>query len=244
MCSDTSQDSWSDAQKHNWNKWLYSSTSNKACEKFAMKYGAYLGRNLLPTKTEEYVTNGELRARCYGTNHEVGSPNYGQFEELTNQVRQEVVTPESCCTRTPNGPYKDANVPLYIATVGGDFSTSVKNALAAHNRTEYGVSDMFVVLSDIWMQLTIPDGGSNGELVWGSSSPDDPEFDPNAFYIPSLTLAHVDHIIPRIDTHGCPCGKNSKANALIISDKTNMQMSNRCSHPMRQALLQAFTLAP
>lgn len=240
VCSDTSQSTWSDAQKHNWNKWKYASTSNKACTKFAMKYGWYLGRDLLPTKTEEYVTNGELRARCYGTNHEVGSPNYGQFEEITNQVRQEVVTPEPCCSRTPNGPYKDMMAPFFIATVGGDFSSAVKNAAASFNRTAYGVNDMFLVLSDVWMHMTIPDGGSNGELVWGSTSPDDPEFDPDTFHIPSLTLAHVDHIVPRIDTYGCPCGKNSKGNALIISDKLNTQMSNRCSHPMRQAILDKF----
>lgn len=46
--------------------------------------------------------------------------------------------------------------------------------------------------------------------------------------------AEIDHIIPRTDVHGCPCGSNSYKNAQVISRKLNNWLSNDCN-PNRPA---------
>ncbi len=46
--------------------------------------------------------------------------------------------------------------------------------------------------------------------------------------------AEVDHIIPRVDVHGCPCGSNSSKNAQLISRRLNGWLSNDCN-PARPA---------
>lgn len=51
---------------------------------------------------------------------------------------------------------------------------------------------------------------------------------------PRLCYAVVHHIIPRLDTNGCPCGSNSNRNALVISNRVNGLLSNQ---PPPQALL-------
>jgi hypothetical protein len=63
-------------------------------------------------------------------------------------------------------------------------------------------------------------------------------------YNGQVAKANVDHIIPRIDTHGCPCGTNSSANALVISAPLNHSMRNSCMDPRRIAILNAWTQAP
>jgi hypothetical protein len=51
----------------------------------------------------------------------------------------------------------------------------------------------------------------------------------------------VDHIIPRVDKNGCPCGSNSFKNAQVISAKLNRQLSNSCSDPRRRAMIDFYT---
>jgi hypothetical protein len=51
----------------------------------------------------------------------------------------------------------------------------------------------------------------------------------------------VDHIIPRVDKHGCVCGTNSFKNAQVISKKLNGQLSNNCSDPRRRAIIDFYT---
>lgn len=38
--------------------------------------------------------------------------------------------------------------------------------------------------------------------------------------------AEINHVLPRIDKHGCPCGKNSNANAVLISKQLNRLFTN------------------
>jgi hypothetical protein len=54
----------------------------------------------------------------------------------------------------------------------------------------------------------------------------------------------VDHIIPRVDKYGCPCGSNSSRNAHIISAKLNRELSNNCSDPRRIAIIKHYAVAP
>jgi hypothetical protein len=54
------------------------------------------------------------------------------------------------------------------------------------------------------------------------------------------TSLQVDHILPRVDVYGCPCGTNGYNNALIISGSLNRAMSNDLRHPDRIAILQEY----
>lgn len=69
-----------------------------------------------------------------------------------------------------------------------------------------------------------PGSGSPGGTLWyerGVSTHDE-------------CAAEVDHIIPRVEVHGCPCGSNSYKNAQLISRKLNNYLSNDCN-PKRPA---------
>lgn len=53
--------------------------------------------------------------------------------------------------------------------------------------------------------------------------------------------ANIDHIIPRVDIHGCECGTNSPINAAVISRVLNIGMSNNMKDMDRIELLRMFT---
>jgi len=57
----------------------------------------------------------------------------------------------------------------------------------------------------------------------------------------AATTLHIDHIIPRIDIQGCPCGTNDIANTFVLSGNANSQSSNLVEHPYRQAILHQYT---
>ncbi len=50
----------------------------------------------------------------------------------------------------------------------------------------------------------------------------------------------VDHIVPRVDKNGCPCGTNSSKNAHVISAQLNAEMGNNCEDPRRKAIIDYY----
>jgi hypothetical protein len=54
----------------------------------------------------------------------------------------------------------------------------------------------------------------------------------------------IDHIIPRVDKFGCPCGSNSVKNAQVISALLNSKLSNNCADPIRVAMIKHYTVPP
>ncbi len=51
----------------------------------------------------------------------------------------------------------------------------------------------------------------------------------------------VDHIIPRVDSHGCPCGSNSFNNVQLISHAVNNELSNNCNDPLRRDMIDYYS---
>jgi hypothetical protein len=88
--------------------------------------------------------------------------------------------------------------------------------------------------SDLWSipeLQDIDDTPCNGQLV---------ENDPT-----NDCAAEIDHIIPRIDSKGCPCGTNSYRNAIVISRRLNGAppgLGNDCTDPRRIRMIDYFSL--
>ncbi len=161
-------------------------------------------------------------------------------EQVTHStVETTNVQREPMCERTPNGPYKNIRGPLGVD--GGTFSTTQRDAFKARNLQLFGTlrSDAGPARPPTAVSTEID------FLTWGNiylwSHSDD-------MFIPLIGNAwsqpNVDHIIPRKDIHGCECGPNSNANALIVSWELNVGMSNNAEDARRQALLERWTLPP
>ena len=151
------------------------------------------------------------------------------------QIPYTSVMREPECELVPNGKYANSVMGPATPTAGGSFSESIRNAILDENLAN----------SPEWNEH-LSDAPADPIQSPRSSRQTFPPYedDPDADspYKPTWAEgAQIDHIIPRKDIHGCPCGTNSPANAAVISAKHNNAMSNQMSHPGRQQLLLAYT---
>ena len=196
------------------------------------------------------------------------------------------VTPEldPCCSRIPNGPYTDLeienpNLFAFEPEAGKPFSWETKDLVLEENNDRavflhnLGATDFRSDARDLLLGIPLPPNTVAEELIlfslWndlGALDRYDTAGDPD-YYVPPppqyqtdpAHRASIDHIIPRLDSHGCACGDNSVRNAQVISVRLNSSMQNACGEladpalvlpngdtgdPRRQAIVDAYTLAP
>lgn len=198
------------------NNWKYADTAEDACRKFFQKKDNYTGPvQLAPFTTPEVEC---LRQDANG----VFNPNFKTY------VRYPTIQKDACCSRTPNGPYR--NLGTSAGTEGATFSTSQKDNILAlnfsrSNSTSYYMSDAGDndVPGYVYpLEIDVTYLAKNVAPIW-------------------VRPPQVDHIIPRLDSHGCGCGTNSFANALVISSVLNVSMTNDCSNEDRLDILDAYS---
>lgn len=211
----------------------------KACKKYVQynPTGQALYSQYLPDNIRGVLTNStDGTGRC---EYKQGSQ-WTSFREigLSQPFEKE---PE--CDLTPLGPYQALEAqfpPPSPRQPGSSFSSTQKTKLKAANTARWGVLD-----SDYTRVIL----GRTGGLYYQDTffqTEDDPE---NEEYPIPPTIssavwgqwANVDHIIPRIDVHGCKCGTNSYANAAIISASLNVGMGNNMTDTRRRRILCEWT---
>jgi MYXO-CTERM domain-containing protein len=159
-------------------------------------------------------------------------------------VRLTDIPKDTCCSRVPNGPYTGvANAPG--TSTGGGFEKEHRKRILAEGHQYNGST----VASDA-KRLGLEDPGAVGGLLRITKETmlaiDDPELPPVLtppilFPTRPNDVANIDHIIPRIDSNGCPCGSNDSSNALIISAELNTSMGRSCLDPRRAKILNKLT---
>jgi uncharacterized protein (TIGR03382 family) len=149
----------------------------------------------------------------------------------------------------PNGRYK-GELGFTPITTGGQFSKEQRDDIMDLNRVPYGYSNgqtLYWNKSDASRAgVTDPGAGTFGIVARDNALyyPDDKDPDVIYPYNPAADVddAQVDHIIPRIDSNGCPCGTNSFANAAVISASLNASMGRSCLDSRRMKFIQTWTL--
>lgn len=119
------------------------------------------------------------------------------------------VMPDPHCFCTANGPYKDLT--------WTPSSSSTWNA--------WYVYALWLFPYSLKQAILLQNGGPNG-TNFHSDAPFDPHQVLQKTDIYEADAAEIDHIIPRIDSHGCLCGTGTKSNAAVISRQMNAEMSN------------------
>lgn len=155
---------------------------------------------------------------------------FGQWPTThDNIIWLDVIQREACCERTPNGPYKDFGT---TGIDGGSFSTFKRNKIKYTNEMKNG--------GTLWSDAHDLIANEFGALIY-QLAPWEWENDILYRLMGSPDAANVDHIIPRKDKFGCDCGPNSYANALVISWKLNVSLTNNCQDPRRQMIHDVYT---
>lgn len=235
------ESTWMDGQLRNYFNWLYSDDPQRACYKMLAKYwssdpDAKDTATIVQIDPEFYMCTFDWD----GDGHVYGTPNNPTPQGKTNDydawkspVYLETVPREPECDLVPEGLYK--TLPG-TGTAGGDFSQSAREAIIAKNYTNNGN----VMRSDAATHAGLSDANPVFSRFTLPPYRDDPEMDD--FQVPTTanSTAQIDHIIPRKDIRGCPCGTNHPRNAAVITAGLNREMSNKMNHPKRIAMLQAF----
>ncbi len=256
-------DDWTEGQRRQYNNWQYSSTALKSCEKIIQKHviqnpqiasrvkclaGTHrLLNNRTWTPASSPYNADSYVCTCDWDHNTVTNDvdaSYGWFP-----VSKAYPTPEPICSATPNGPYKDLyGLPPAAGTPGGSFADSLRydvrsrNAVV-HNGTEG--TDLLQIEGPNGLPFTDP--ALNQWATRWTHRPYDDDHDPDTETMSAMsqtqigTSLQIDHIIPRFDIQGCPCGTNSVANALVVSGTINNQMSNLIEGDARRAILNEWT---
>jgi uncharacterized protein (TIGR03382 family) len=231
-CLDSTQASWSWGQKLNYRRWIYASTPEKACEKLVTK--AWPGFEDL-VKVYPVPATGEYICRYdYDNDNDIDADD----EAATGSpIHLAVVEKDECCSLKPNGPYKNLPSPPPGASYR-QFSYEQKVALKNWRIMQSGA---------LYSDAPVDSTEAYDALDWTRYVDlDDDLEEPSTTPLSTSRKndLHVDHIIPRVDSNGCPCGSNKIANAALVSADINMRMSNSCENPDRKKMLRDYTLAP
>lgn len=177
-------------------------------------------------------------------------------------LRDTMIPRDECCDRIPNGPFawmQDAYPELFFGTgtQGATFSYETKNIALNQNIADtlanHGVnalrSNSYDILvpppygrADTIQYLTPPTAQEAAYNLWDWYT--DPDYKGSWWPTQNQARATVDHIIPRVDSHGCACGPDTIANAQVISASSNSSMQNSCEDPRRKEILKVHSLAP
>jgi hypothetical protein len=243
---DNPQSTWTRGQLGSYYNWIFSSTAEKACRKQIMKL--HPGEEDLALAVEvypdwyycylDYDRDGSVFPNEFGDDLD-GDGIDDVDEGGVSSVMLEDVTREPECELTPKGPYESLGTK---GARGGSFSDANRRAIYDRNTTQHrGLlrSDAGPAASQ---QTGIGDVDQLSLSRWYYPPyNDDAEID-EPYQLPTTltTSAQVDHIIPRIDIHGCACGTNAPSNAAVISGQLNRKMSNNLRDPDRIKMLQAL----
>ena len=255
--------------RRQYNNWRYSSNAQKACEKVIRSsivdnpdWGAYkckLSTATLmlpgswmkapsPYNDDDYLCTCDL---VQGRSDPADTVNAADVSYQYYPITKLHPDPEPICSATPNGPYANVlGMPVPPGTPGGKFSTTLREAVLDEN---YDVHDSNVTSDLISIEgpdeilytdpYLNPEAGRVTFLPYSDDNDRDTEADYKTYVEHSTTWNNVqiDHMIPRFDIKGCPCGTNSPANALVVSGRINGQMSNLADHEARRAILKEWT---
>lgn len=232
-CSDVATMMW--AQRRAYFLALYSDDAQRACESSYINY-PYNGPIEAvvdpdaPDQAECWIDYNSDNIVEVPTQQDPISP-----DGYTTVVHFEPVPREPQCDLVPNGPYGPFVVGPANPTEGGKFSKSVREQIRDLNyapRIQKYISDapMDRIDHPTPNRQTMPPY-------------EDDYFENDGFQLqPTWAESmQIDHIIPRKDIHGCPCGTNDPANAAVVSAGHNNAMSNQMDHPGRIELLTLYT---
>lgn len=197
-----------DEQK--FNKALWHNTAQKACQSTAR----YSGNGVVISYNETEPGSGKYECKYQ---NKLGRP-------IATILSKELVPDrDPCCSYSVRGPYshllmtqaeREAEAheqtlpPLVNGKPGSEFSYTKRNKIKNVSRNKghpigKTKSDAFAAGYDLHYGLT--------DRVAGQQL---------------MTDAQVHHIIPRLDSRGCPCGAGSFNNALVISAQLNNEIGN------------------
>lgn len=232
ICSNPVDWSASDADKVN--QWEYDDDPKVVCheywEKWDLAHYTQFNKQIFETATTD-----PANFNCYldvaGDQHTTSA-----YVTQVHSGSVPVADVDYCCTLTPHGPYETLAPPGARGTRGTDFTSSVQADVKGANHTRNAAaiaasgSNKFGYRSDA-KTANIPPTQAVGVDTW----------DFLAFAPSFIWSAEVDHIIPKKDSHGCPCGSNAFANAEVISKSLNSSTQNSCVDPRRVKILRAYT---
>lgn len=241
---------------------LYSDEADEACQKAARYSSSGIPGPSVVIKSE-YVNDDTYTCYVDVDNDDQFRPELGQDLFFQDVARLAVQT-EPCCQYDsndfPNAPhaidpdvyYKTDPVTMMVAEMapapglsfqgsdvhyGGVLRVSPKAQFIAQNALMSPVFYPNTVRSDLagfdvdpaYMSDNLTCAGAPG-----SGAPDGSLWYQRGVSTHNPCAAEVDHIIPRVDVHGCACGSNSSKNAQLISRRLNNWLSNDCN-PKRPA---------
>jgi MYXO-CTERM domain-containing protein len=254
---------WTEGQQRQYNNWQYSSGALKSCEKIIEKH--VLQNPDIASRVKCF--SGTHKLLNFGT-WTAASPPYNaegymctcdwNHDGVTNAtdasigpfpVTKAYLSPEPVCSATPTGPYKDiygSSAPT--GTPGGGFDDYMRWDVLAENAIIHNGTEGTDLL-----QIEGPEGALVTDPTvnqWATRythAPYNDDHDPETETMSANAQSaigqslQIDHIIPRFDIKGCPCGTNGVENTLVVSGTINNQMSNLVKHPSRRAILKEWT---
>lgn len=220
----------------------YHSSPDPACRELARYSSLGLGIDKTPKYELVKVPSG------YMCRYAAVSDRNNDMSNYTDLPYDQVNERDPCCGRVPNNaaPYAGLRVPPNDPDVvhppfespnrgpGSSFLSSQRERIKNANWSRTGHT--------LW-----PDGSrkmrSDAAMIPGVTEPnaDLRSYGANQVF---ADRAEVHHIVPRLDSRGCPCGSSGYGNALLISNSLNNTLSNDRSNPMHEALIQRFTKWP
>lgn len=237
----TNPNAWTPNQWINYKNWNYSSSAAEACRKVVKK-------EIDPDSPTRVEPIDDTTYWCYWDWDEDGDVDDDDFDGGRRTVHLDEIEKDLCCSRVPNSRHY-ASVLNDPPSHDGQFSAAHRQRILERNPGYTTSSTGTTVTSDAKAAGVFDPGAVAGRLRVmrsTSTSPDDP-MDVYTASIPSLypvysDTAQVDHVIPRVDSNGCPCGSNTSANAAVISAELNASMGRNCLDPNRVKFLEALTL--
>lgn len=243
-------------QRRSYYNWVYSKNPQKACRKRVMKIdpGEEDDAQVIQINHVHWLCfwdwdeDGNTLADASGEDDDgdtIDDDDWNSISHITldNQIERE---PE--CDLVPQGPYTNDNPmfprPPVRPVPGGKFIETLQKKqrrwITDENDRKHGGS-----LSDASSSATPNTGIGDNAATWVTRQvfphyEDDPEFQEDLEWAAPTAPMQIDHIIPRIDIHGCACGTNGYNNAAVITGPLNNKMSNNMRDPDRIKMLQAF----
>jgi uncharacterized protein (TIGR03382 family) len=251
ICNNT-QDSWPRPSLQSYYNWVYSSTPQKACRKQVLKTVPEDADSAVAIEIDDSLwacfydwdDDGSTWANEGGEDDDGDLIDDDDYSSITLMTLQTNIEREPECDLIPQGPYTNANPghprPVVRPMGGGKFSNDQRYWVKDENILKYGSQQ-----SDAHPLSTPQTNIGDSQAIWLTRFTlqpyeDDAEID-DPMQLPNFNgTLQIDHIIPRIDIHGCKCGTNGYNNAAAISTTLNNKMSNNMRDPDRIKMLQAF----
>ncbi len=167
----------------------------------------------------------------YDPSDPFASPSYDCIQKSTNIALTWIYTtrePELYCRQSAKGPYDQINDTPSQGIPGAPFDSTMRSKIITKNHEQHPFNAKATVPKIYSDVFRLPNFEGNNILqAWLGIAEECVELilgRPTA--TPAACYAEVHHLIPATDTQGCPCGRNSNANAFVVSRQLNNNMSN------------------